>query len=163
MTTLHFLYGSAEGHDCITCSVGFRSPSQQELAAGWLQEVLDSGRLGWYHEENSMTSRLERAFARKVGVRYGIARSSAMTALARPAVRAYLAEGNDVSVALAFLRGPADVMGFLNDILRLATRQIPTQLFAVKYGWPLTAMALAALPGATAAVARRKPERVPGR
>jgi hypothetical protein len=68
---------------------------------------------------------------------------SAMTALAQPAVRAYLAEGNDVSVALAFLRGPADVMGFLNDILRLATRQIPTQLFAVKYGWPLTATALA--------------------
>jgi dTDP-4-amino-4,6-dideoxygalactose transaminase len=54
-----------------------------ELELSYLQEVLDSGRLGWYHEENSMTSRLERAFARKVGVRYGIARSSAMTALAQ--------------------------------------------------------------------------------
>jgi 50S ribosomal protein L16 3-hydroxylase len=33
-------WGIAEG-PCMTCSVGFRSPSQQELAAGWLQELLD--------------------------------------------------------------------------------------------------------------------------
>jgi dTDP-4-amino-4,6-dideoxygalactose transaminase len=49
----------------------------------YFQEVLDSGQLGWHHEENSMTARFERAFARKVGVRYSIARSSAMTALAQ--------------------------------------------------------------------------------
>jgi 50S ribosomal protein L16 3-hydroxylase len=33
-------WGVAEG-PCMTCSVGFRSPSQQELAAGWLQDLLD--------------------------------------------------------------------------------------------------------------------------
>lgn len=33
-------WGIAEG-DCMTCSVGFRSPSQQELAAGWLAELLE--------------------------------------------------------------------------------------------------------------------------
>jgi 50S ribosomal protein L16 3-hydroxylase len=33
-------WGIAEG-PCMTCSVGFRSPSQRELAAGWLQTVLD--------------------------------------------------------------------------------------------------------------------------
>lgn len=33
-------WGIAEG-PCMTCSVGFRSPSQQELAAGWLQTLLD--------------------------------------------------------------------------------------------------------------------------
>jgi dTDP-4-amino-4,6-dideoxygalactose transaminase len=49
----------------------------------YLKQVLDSGRLGWYHEEDSMTTRLERAFAEKAGVRYGIARNSAMTALAQ--------------------------------------------------------------------------------
>jgi dTDP-4-amino-4,6-dideoxygalactose transaminase len=54
-----------------------------ELEMSYFQEVLDSGRLGWYHEKGSMTARFERAFARKVGVRYGIARSSAMTALAQ--------------------------------------------------------------------------------
>jgi dTDP-4-amino-4,6-dideoxygalactose transaminase len=49
----------------------------------YLKEVLDSGRLGWYHEEGSMTTRFEEAFAKKVGTRFGIARSSAMTALAQ--------------------------------------------------------------------------------
>ena len=34
-------WGIAEG-PCMTCSVGFRSPSQRELAAGWLQTVLDN-------------------------------------------------------------------------------------------------------------------------
>lgn len=32
-------WGIAEG-DCMTCSVGFRSPSQAELAAGWLEHLL---------------------------------------------------------------------------------------------------------------------------
>ncbi|NLE46108.1 MAG: hypothetical protein GX620_15420 [Chloroflexi bacterium] len=54
-----------------------------ELELGYLREVLASGHLGWYHEENSMTTRLERAFAEKTGVGYGIARNSAMTALAQ--------------------------------------------------------------------------------
>lgn len=35
-------WGVAEGEHCMTCSVGFRSPSQQELAVGWLQELVDS-------------------------------------------------------------------------------------------------------------------------
>ena len=48
-----------------------------------VEQVLASGKLGWHHEPESMTARFERAFAAKVGVRYGIARSSAMTALAQ--------------------------------------------------------------------------------
>ena len=54
-----------------------------KLELSYFQEVLDSGRLGWYHDQESMTGRFEEAFARKVGVRYGIARNSAMTALAQ--------------------------------------------------------------------------------
>ena len=54
-----------------------------ELELQFLKEALDSGRLGWYHEESSMTARLERAFAQKIGVQFGIARNSAMTALAQ--------------------------------------------------------------------------------
>ena len=54
-----------------------------DLEMGYFREVLNSGKLGWYHEEGSMTARLERAFAEKVGVKYGIARNSAMTALAQ--------------------------------------------------------------------------------
>jgi perosamine synthetase len=54
-----------------------------DLELQYLKEVLDSGRLGWYHEEGSMTARLERAFAEKVGVKFGVARNSAMTALAQ--------------------------------------------------------------------------------
>jgi dTDP-4-amino-4,6-dideoxygalactose transaminase len=54
-----------------------------DLELQYFQEVLDSGRLGWYHKENSMTTRFEEAFANKVGVRYGITRNSAMTALAQ--------------------------------------------------------------------------------
>ncbi len=67
----------------------------------------------------------------------------AMTMLARPEVRAYLASGKDFGSALAFLRGPSDVMGFANDVLRLVTNQISTALFATKYGWPLTVTGLA--------------------
>ncbi len=67
----------------------------------------------------------------------------AMTILARPEVRAYLAAGKDLSSALAFLRGPSDVMGFANDVLRLVTNQVSTALFAAKYGWPLTVTGLA--------------------
>ena len=54
-----------------------------DLEMQYIKEVLDSGKLGWYHEAGSMTTRLEEAFARKLGVRYGIARNSAMTALAQ--------------------------------------------------------------------------------
>ena len=52
-----------------------------ELELGYVKEVLDSGQLGW--AEGRMVTRLEKAFAAKVGVRYGIARNSAMTALAQ--------------------------------------------------------------------------------
>lgn len=34
-------WGIAEGDDCMTCSVGFRSPNQQELAADWFEHLLD--------------------------------------------------------------------------------------------------------------------------
>jgi len=54
-----------------------------DLELQYLKEVLDSGRLGWYHEENSMTTRLEEAFAKKVGAKFGITRNSCMTALAQ--------------------------------------------------------------------------------
>ena len=37
-----------------------------ELEMSYFQEVLDSGQLGWYHKENSMTTRFEEAFAEKV-------------------------------------------------------------------------------------------------
>jgi dTDP-4-amino-4,6-dideoxygalactose transaminase len=54
-----------------------------DLEMQYLKEVLDSGKLGWHHEEGSMTTRFEEAFAQKVGVKFGIARNSAMTALAQ--------------------------------------------------------------------------------
>ena len=54
-----------------------------DLEMQYLKEVLDSGKLGWYHEEGSMTTRFEQAFAQKVGAKFGIARNSAMTALAQ--------------------------------------------------------------------------------
>ena len=34
-----------------------------DLEMGYLKAVLDSGKLGWYHEEGSMTTRFEEAFA----------------------------------------------------------------------------------------------------
>ncbi len=54
-----------------------------DLELGYLKQVLDSGRLGWYHEEDSFTWRLEEAFAAKIGTRYAVTRNSAMTALAQ--------------------------------------------------------------------------------
>jgi perosamine synthetase len=53
------------------------------LELGYLKQVLDSGKLGWYHEAGSMTARFEEAFAAKVGTRYAVARNSAMTAIAQ--------------------------------------------------------------------------------
>jgi len=50
-----------------------------DLELQYVKEVLDSGQLGW--AEGRMVTRLERAFAAKVGARFGIARNSAMTAL----------------------------------------------------------------------------------
>jgi perosamine synthetase len=46
-----------------------------------LKKVLDSGQLGW--ADGGMVTALDKAFARKVGTRFGVARSSAMTALAQ--------------------------------------------------------------------------------
>jgi len=54
-----------------------------DLELGYLWEVLESGKLGWYHEEGSVTTRLEEAFAKKIGVGYAVARNSAMTTLAQ--------------------------------------------------------------------------------
>lgn len=34
-------WGIAEGEHCMTCSVGFRSPSQRELAASWFEHLLE--------------------------------------------------------------------------------------------------------------------------
>ncbi|MBI3946284.1 MAG: DegT/DnrJ/EryC1/StrS family aminotransferase [Armatimonadetes bacterium] len=48
---------------------------------GYLEEVLDSGVLGWRRE--GMTGRFERAFAEFVGAQHAISRSSAMTGLAQ--------------------------------------------------------------------------------
>jgi len=52
-----------------------------DLELQYVKEVLDSGQLGW--ADGRMVTRLERAFAAKVGARFGIARNSAMTALAQ--------------------------------------------------------------------------------
>ncbi len=42
-------WGIAEGDDCITCSVGFRAPDQQELVSAWCEHLIEhrvpSGRL----------------------------------------------------------------------------------------------------------------------
>jgi len=46
-----------------------------------IRKVLDSGQLGWV--EGGMVTALDKAFAKHVGARFGIARSSAMTALAQ--------------------------------------------------------------------------------
>ena len=53
------------------------------LEMGYLEEVLASGKLGWYHEEGSMSTRFEEAFAAKIGTKFAVARNSAMTALAQ--------------------------------------------------------------------------------
>jgi dTDP-4-amino-4,6-dideoxygalactose transaminase len=46
-----------------------------------IKKVLDSGKLGWV--EGGMVTAFDEAFARKVGAKHGIARNSAMTALAQ--------------------------------------------------------------------------------
>lgn len=46
-----------------------------------IKKVLDSGKLGWV--EGGMVTALDKAFAKKVGARFGISRNSAMTALAQ--------------------------------------------------------------------------------
>ena len=51
-----------------------------DLEKQYFAEVLDSRQLGW--AEGGMVTRFEQAFAKKVGVRYAIARNSAMSALA---------------------------------------------------------------------------------
>ncbi len=51
-----------------------------ELEVGYFREVLQSRQLGW--ADGGMATRFERAFAAKIGCGYGIARNSAMTALA---------------------------------------------------------------------------------
>ena len=51
------------------------------LERKYLDEVLNSARLGWY--QGGMVTRLEDAFAKMIGVKYCIARNSAMTALAQ--------------------------------------------------------------------------------
>jgi len=53
--------------------------ADKELA--YLKEVLDGKRLGW--RQGGMVTRLDEAFARFVGARFGICRNSAMTALAQ--------------------------------------------------------------------------------
>ncbi|MCB0045169.1 MAG: hypothetical protein KDD92_07060 [Caldilineaceae bacterium] len=65
---------------------------------------------------------------------------SAVELLDQPALRRYLADGGDITKALTFLRSPADVGGYVTDILRVATRNATVRLFAAKYGGPLTAM-----------------------
>lgn len=67
-----------------------------DLEATYLREVLDSGRLGWYHEKNSMTSRFEEAFAKKIGARFGVARNSCMTALAQAVAVSGAGTGSEV-------------------------------------------------------------------
>lgn len=51
-----------------------------QLDNEYIQQVLSSGRLGYY--EGGMITRFEKAFAKKIGARYASARNSAMTALA---------------------------------------------------------------------------------
>ena len=51
-----------------------------DLEFGYLHDVLESGKLGWYHEEGSMSTRFEEAFAAKIGTNFAVARNSAMTA-----------------------------------------------------------------------------------
>ena len=51
-----------------------------DLDRKYLDEVLSSGKLGYY--EGGMITRFEKAFAAKVGAKYASARNSAMTALA---------------------------------------------------------------------------------
>jgi dTDP-4-amino-4,6-dideoxygalactose transaminase len=52
-----------------------------DLEIQYLKEVLESRQLGW--AEGGMVTRFEDAFAKKIGAKYGVARNSAMTALAQ--------------------------------------------------------------------------------
>ncbi|NLE46105.1 MAG: hypothetical protein GX620_15405 [Chloroflexi bacterium] len=52
-----------------------------DLERKYLDQVLTSGHLSYYHEADSMTRRFEEAFAEKVGVKYAVVRNTAMTAL----------------------------------------------------------------------------------
>lgn len=52
-----------------------------ELELGYFKQVLASGQMGW--ADGGMVTRFEQAFAQKVGSRHGVARNSAMTALAQ--------------------------------------------------------------------------------
>lgn len=61
-----------------------------------LQEVMDSGVLGWSHERDLQVDRFEREFAEYVGASYGIARNSAMTGLAMAVCVAGAGVGDEV-------------------------------------------------------------------
>ena len=65
-----------------------------------------------------------------------------VTMLARPEMQRYIQSGRDLGAAIAFLNGPGDAGGYANDLFRLATRRVPLDLFAAKYGWPLTVIAV---------------------
>ncbi|MHB0858215.1 MAG: DegT/DnrJ/EryC1/StrS family aminotransferase [Anaerolineae bacterium] len=65
-----------------------------ELELRYLQEVLESGQLGW--REGGKVTALDEAFARKVGARYGICRNSAMTALAQAVSLSGAGTGSEV-------------------------------------------------------------------
>jgi hypothetical protein len=62
--------------------------------------------------------------------------------LTRPEMQRYIQSGRDLSAAIAFLNGSGDAGGYVNDLFRLATRRVTLDLFAAKYGWPLTIMAI---------------------
>ena len=56
-----------------------------------------------------------------------------------PAVRAQLADGDNVAAVLRFLAAPVSFSGLLEDGLRLATGEVGFGLFRAKYGWWVTA------------------------
>jgi len=62
----------------------------------YLQEVMDSGVLGWAHQRDLQVDRFEREFAAFVGAKWGIARNSAMTGLAMAVAVAGAGVGDEV-------------------------------------------------------------------
>ena len=52
-----------------------------DLETQYFKEVLESSQMGW--AEGGMVTRFENAFAKKIGAKFGVARNSAMTALAQ--------------------------------------------------------------------------------
>ncbi len=62
----------------------------------YLQEVMDSGVLGWAHQRDMQVDRFEREFAAFVGADWGIARNSAMTGLAIAVAVADAGVGDEV-------------------------------------------------------------------